>query len=74
MSEKAAIASPKEPRLRTRKKITGLNVGDPIAIDITNTTIKGLPATVLAIYRDRIEYRYDATSPMFAGLIGHVRI
>lgn len=53
---------------------TTLNPGDPITIDITGTTLRGLPATVTAIYLDRIEYRYNAEASPFAGLLGHVRL
>jgi hypothetical protein len=64
---------PRTPVLRTSQAAAALNLGDRIALDITHTGLRGLPATVTAIYRDRVEYVYDATSPVFAGLRGFVR-
>jgi len=63
----------KTPVLQTSTPWSAIHVGDQIAVDIRQTTIRGLPATVTAIYLDRIEYQYNADSPVFAGLRGFIR-
>lgn len=60
------MPTPGQPRYRP---------GDRIAIDISNTNsaLKGLPATITSVDEFGINYRYDDSAPIFAGVTGHVR-